>query len=586
MKKLLLPVLLLLAATLLVLHFLFVDYNHANETVYFGGPILTMSDAQPRVEALYVKNGKILAAGTKAEVMQAKSRRATLTDLQGKTLLPGFFDAHGHLDLATALYGMTDISGFTHRTPEGVWNAVAQKVKATPKGEWIFCLGYDPILTKGLEPPSTAFLDSLAPDHPVALIAQTMHSYYANSKAFQAAGITAQTPDPSSSSYYGRDSSGQLTGLIVEQAAFEPFRAIMQENLMDSFVENTHKVLAKNAQKGITSTVTMGLMTVNKNILMLYQDLSGEKVKPLHNLIRITGAFPERKPNLRHFVFLMERFSGYLPKPKNRGDDFFRFMGVKLWYDGSPYIGSMYMSRPYLASRYNLEAIHLPPGHRGEALIQPEQLEAAIRKYQSDGWQVAIHCQGDRAIAEALGAFGRVHQEAPLNARRHRLEHLLMLPYDQIATMQEMGISPSFHINHILYYGDFLQSDILGPERTQQLLPVNQFAAKQIPFSLHADQPMYEADPLSLASTAVNRQSESGLAINPAEAVSVWEALKSITIYAAWQLKMEAKLGTLEKGKYADLVVLDKNPLETPAEAIARIQVLETIVAGNTVWKK
>ncbi|MBK8654787.1 MAG: amidohydrolase family protein [Haliscomenobacter sp.] len=97
---------------------------------------------------------------------------------------------------------------------------------------------------------------------------------------------------------------------------------------------------------------------------------------------------------------------------------------------------------------------------------------------------------------------------------------------------------------------------------------------------------MYEADPLSLASTAVNRQSESGLAINPAEAVSVWEALKSITIYAAWQLKMESKLGTLEKGKYADLVVLDKNPLETPAEAIARIQVLETIVAGNTVWKK
>ncbi|MBK6949935.1 MAG: amidohydrolase family protein [Haliscomenobacter sp.] len=231
------------------MYFLFLDYRHANETVYFGGPILTMSDAQPRVEALYVKNGKILAAGTKAEVMQAKSRRAKLTDLQGKTLLPGFFDAHGHLDLATALYGMTDISGGTHRTPEGVWNAVAQKVKGTPKGEWIFCLGYDPILTKGLEPPSTAFLDSLAPDHPVALIAQTMHSYYANSKAFQAAGITAQTPDPSSSSYYGRDSSGQLTGLIVEQAAFEPFRAIMQEKLMDSFVENTQKCWPKTPKR-------------------------------------------------------------------------------------------------------------------------------------------------------------------------------------------------------------------------------------------------------------------------------------------------------------------------------------------------
>jgi len=137
-----------------------------------------------------------------------------------------------------------------------------------------------------------------------------------------------------------------------------------------------------------------------------------------------------------------------------------------------------------------------------------------------------------------------------------------------------------------LYYGDFLKSDIIGEERVNMMFPIKSVAEQGIPYSLHADMPQFYPNPLVLASTSINRMTESGLLVNGKERVSIYQALKSITIDAAWQLHLENKLGSIEKGKYADLVILDKNPLKTPPEMISSIKVLETIVAGNTTWKK
>jgi predicted amidohydrolase YtcJ len=562
-------------------YLLLTDYDHSNDVIYFGGDIVTMNDSVPSVEAIMVKDGKITAVGSKESVLKLKSENTQLIDLKGKTLLPGFFDAHGHIDIATIFYDMTDISGFTHKTPSSVWETVIEKVKNTPKGEWIYCKGFDPILTKDLQPPTIQFLDSIAPNNPVVLITQALHSYYVNSEALAGVGINQKTPDPSRASFYEKDAKGELTGLIVEPAAFEPFRLKLSEGLKTKFAENTQKLMLYNAKRGVTSTVTMGLTTSNKNILTLYQDLSSEKPKALHNLLRLFGKLPERHPNLRHFVYLRKDGVDLLPENVDNGDDFFKIMGVKLWYDGSPYIGSMYLRKPYIQSKLTKEGFHLTPSHQGEALIKPEEFGKLIKQYQSKGWQVAVHCQGDQAIAEIMAEFEQINRKNTISAYRHRLEHCLLLPQEVMASMKKMNVSPSFHINHILYYGDALKNDILGEERVQKVFPIKTFTAQQVPFSFHADQPMYEADPLSLVSTAVNRTTQSGLVINKNEGITVWKALQAVTIDAAWQLHLEQKLGSIEKGKYADFVILDKNPLKVAPATISTIQVLETIVAGN-----
>jgi predicted amidohydrolase YtcJ len=563
------------------------DYDHSNEIIYFNGDIITMNDQMPSVEAILVKNGKIIEVGKKANIFKFKTSKTQVIDLQGKTLMPGFFDAHGHFDIATIFYGMVDISGFTHKKAATVWQAIAEAARKTPKGEWIFCKGFDPILTKDLEPPTVQKLDSLAPHNPIILISQTLHFYYANSRALAEVGINSKTPNPSKASYYERDKTGKLTGLVVEQAAFEPFRVKLSERVLKSFAQNTQNLMLDNAKNGITSTVTMGLNINRKNVLRLYEHLSGEKAQPFNNLLVWVGMLPTRQPLLRHFIYLRHQDAKeLLPQQAENGDDFFKIMGIKLFYDGSPYIGSMYIRKPYIQSKLTKDGIHLSPNHRGEALLRPEEFKNLVEEYQSQGWRIAMHCQGDRAISEAMEVFEQINQKTPLSAFRHRLEHCLMLPNEWIPAMKKMNITPSFHINHILYYGEALQLDLLGEARTQKILPVNSVATQQIPFSLHGDQPMFEAKPLSLVSTALNRTSESGLLINEKESIAILQALKSVTIDAAWQLHLEKKLGSIEKGKYADLVILAQNPLKTNSQSIAKIEVLETIVAGNTVWPK
>jgi predicted amidohydrolase YtcJ len=568
-----------------IMYSLFSDFDHTNDAIYYGGDIVTMADTTKKVEAVQVKNGKIIATGSKIAILQLKSSTTRLIDLQGKTLLPGFFDAHGHLDLATIFYDMTNISGFTRKTPEAVWKIVSEKIKNTPKGQWIFFNGLDPILTKGVLPPNMRFLDSIAPEHPIAIITQATHAFYANSKAFATLGIDENTPNPSKYSYYEHDSNGKLTGLIAEPLAFEPFRLQLQAQITASFGKNTQKIMLDNAKNGVTSTVTMGLLAVKKNILMLYEHLSAEKPKPFTNFLAAIGKLPARQPNLRHFIYLKHQDTTFLPQKIANGDDFFKIMGVKCWYDGSPYIGSMYLRQPYIQSNFTIHGIHLTPSHQGESLFKPDDFSALIEKYQTKGWQIAVHAQGDKAIEEVIAAYQLLHQKSNITAYRHRLEHCLLLPPSVMGAMKTMNITPSFHINHLLYYGDFLKSDILGDERAEKVLPLKAFSEQNTPFSLHADQPMYEANPLSLMSTAVNRTTASGTLINPKEKISVWQALKSVTIDAAWQLHLEEKLGTIEQGKYADFVILDKNPLKIVPESLASLKVLETIVAGNTVWK-
>lgn len=560
------------------------DYQRNGDTLFYNGDILTMMDSSAYVEALYVQNGRIRATGSKDSLFSLRTQRTQLVDLKGKTLMPGFIDAHGHLDVATIYTDMLDVSGFHYKTQAAVWAAISEKVRQTEPGQWIICHGLDPILTKDLRSPTRSFLDSIAPQHPLVIITQALHTFYANSRAFEKAGIDNQTLNPSKSSYYARDAAGNLNGQIIEQAAFEPFRLIIKDISKKTFLQNTQKQLHKSARHGITTTVTMGVLAAQKPLFLLYEHLSGAQATFLGNVFQMLGIFPKRGPNPRHFIYLRREDSRFLPVQTHRqSNDFFSIIGVKFWYDGSPYSASMYLEEPYAHSDFITKELGLDSLHQGSGLFTPPDFEAAIRAPLRDGWKIAIHTQGDQALKEIIPVLEKMHQQYGISGRV-RLEHCMFFPEEEMKRAAAMGVSASFHVNHLLYYGDFLSTEVIGHTRAQQIFPVHSFQQTGLPFSLHADQPMFEADPLSLARTAVLRRSESGLVLNPAESISVWEALKSITVYAAAQLDMLPQLGTLEAGKYADMVELDQNPLRVPSSQLADIKVRRAWVAGNPLW--
>jgi len=550
----------------------------------YNGTVITLEDEQPKANAIFVDKGKIVAVGSDPELRLHLKETTKLIDLQGATLLPGFIDPHTHPIASSFLHGMIDLSGFRHENQKEIWTHLESKIKKFSPGEWIMCKGLDVVLVDDLEPPHITYLDSISPNNPLLILSLSMHSFWGNSLAFNAAGINKNFPNPSESSFYGKDASGNLNGYISEQAAFQPFReTVINAMGNDVLKEKCVTVLDEYAANGNTCITSMGITTNDPNVIRLYQHLSSEQTSLLNKVLQRLGLLPDRKPTIRNFVFVRDDADHLLPFSADNGDDYFKMAGVKFWYDGSPYTGSMYLNEPFKSSTVNQKKIHVPSGYSGKALWNNDDIANRIKKYDSVGWQVAIHTQGDKAISETLDAFEK--SGIPYNSR-HRLEHCLLPSKTDIQRMATLGVSPSFHINHLWYYGEALEDHIIGRERAEKVLPLKTAENHSLVFSLHADQPMFESNPLSLLHTAVNRKTRDGKLIGQSNKISVEQGLKSLTINAAWQIDMETKIGSIKPGKYADFVIIDQNPMMVDPEKIRDISVLQTIVSGNIIYKK
>lgn len=540
-----------------------------NETLYYNGTIITMDDNKPTASAMLIRGKYVVAVGGD-DVLAQKTNKTIMIDLQGKTIVPGFIESHTHPDLSTFMYDFVDLSGFTHTTNEEVWMHLRDAVRKYKPGEWIVCKGLDHMLIPDLKTPNITFLDTIAPNNPLVIISQAMHSYWANTQAFTLANIDKYTYG-TLSSYYEKDTTGNLTGLIVEQSAFAPIRKKITESIsIWKIIMNTRKVMTEYIKNGNTTIVTAGLTVANSKLLYLYKFFAT-------SLCRLfTGQCP------RHFLYLDHIASKFLPT-KNylstcKCDNFFNIIGVKMWYDGSPYVGSMYMSNQYSDAELTKQ-LHIMCNSKNKGLIKYDKLAIMIEQYNNLGWKILVHAQGDLAIKETLNAFDAVSSKNNLIKLRHRLEHCLMLNDESIDRMRDVHITPSFHINHIYYYGNAL-SQIIGDELTQSILPVKSYAKCQNMFSLHSDSPMFNSEPLSLIATAVTRKTRDGKCINEKEKICINDAIKAMTIMAAWQIGMDNYIGSLLPGKYADFVILDKNPLDCNVDDIRNIKVVNTFING------
>ncbi|NRB65637.1 MAG: amidohydrolase family protein, partial [Saprospiraceae bacterium] len=398
------------------------------------------------------------------------------------------------------------------------------------------------------------------------------------------AGIHSNTPNPSEYSYYERDTNGNLTGHLVEQEAIKPFVDKMSQQALTAshLAKASEEVMRNYAKNGNTTIVSTGLSITDSKPLILLKHLSVDRPTLLGNLLNVIGQLPDRQPYPRHFIYIRHDTPDLLPT-KIDTNNFYGIIGVKHWYDGSPYTGSMFIEKPYLTTPLTTNKLAIPPNSRGEALVTKENLKAFVKDHHEKGWQIAIHTQGDAAISNVIDVYDQLASELDFSSSRHRLEHCLLLPTSDLERMKRLNLTPSFHINHLYYYGEALYSHILGEKRTNDLLPVRSAWQQSIVPTLHADQPMFESKPFRLIQTAIERKANSGRYIAENQSIELMEAIKALTINAAWQIHKENQLGSLETGKYADFIILDQNPFELPTAQLENIKIQSTFINGNKV---
>jgi len=262
-----------------------------------------------------------------------------------------------------------------------------------------------------------------------------------------------------------------------------------------------------------------------------------------------------------------------------------RMGGVKVWADGSPFVGTAWLSRPYLSTEVTLKGLSLPTGYAGHMNFEPEKLHALIEHYVHLGWQVATHVQGDQTMDAVLDVFEALNGKYPAPARPHRIEHCGTVRDDQLARIHSLGLVCSFFVPHVYHWGDAIKDSLLGSERAVNYMPAGSATRLGMRVSYHSDAPMTEPDPLLAIQTAVTRRTASGQILGGHQRVSVDEALRAMTIDAAYQINLDEEVGSLELGKRADFVLLAQDPRHVAPETLAAIKICGTWIDGREVWR-
>jgi len=530
--------------------------------LYLNGNIYTMDAAQPHVQAFAINdaNGRILAVGTNDEVRRAGGQHTHILDLKGKTVLPGFIDAHIHL-LHTA-HTQNQIDARAAISEDAVAALVRERAGQTPAGHWIQGGQWDRNLWTNTVFPSKASLDAAAPNHPVALSSKDGHLLWVNSLALQRANITATTLQPATG-HILRDGSGEATGVLQEEGATTlVFRVIdASDPLMNrTLIERT---LAQLQRSGITTIHDIE----GDTSLNLFRDLHAEGKLG----VRVQMILPRQ-------MLPLLRTQGI----NNAENDLLRVGGIKIFADGT--LGSQTAAM--------LESFEGSPGNFGILTIPEQELMDNISDATEMGLTIAIHAIGDRAAKVALDAIERAQmllaeQGTPEDSRsglRYRLEHVqLIAPYD-LERMRRLGVIASIQPFHAVADRDIAER--YWGKRTRRAYAYRTMHDMGIPIALGSDAPVERFDPLDILYAATvrrdpNKQRPPWL---PDQALHIADALWGYTMGAAYAGAEEGRKGSLTVGKLGDAVVLREDILHVPQEKMNENSVQATIVGGNVVY--
>jgi predicted amidohydrolase YtcJ len=536
--------------------------------VYFGGDIITMaSDLPVYVDALVVRAGKIEFAGESSKAMEIAGKDHKMIDLKGKTLLPGFIDGHSHF----AGFSAQAIGAQILPPPDAGANNIPALIEIlnewnTPENRaltgWIFGMGFDDSVLEEKRFPTKKDLDKVSTEFPILLIHISGHFASLNSKALDMLSITAASKDPEGGMIRRMPNSKEPNGVLEELAAIPYYSK--------AITPASKEALLKFMTAGQDMALSYGYTTAQEGRAMEQHDLLAQFAEnnfwKLDIISYIDYAFEQHMDSKWHTKDYQNHY---------------RIGGLKLTLDGSPQGRTAWRTLPYL----------LPPTGASKdylgypAMPNDDDVTAIYEKAFKNNWQILTHANGDAAMDQMIRTMKPMAKKYGNEDRRNVLIHGQYIRDDQLDSYKELNVITSLFPLHTFYWGDW-HKEIIGDSLGNRISPVRTALNKGVRVTIHTDAPVALPNLMRVVWTAVERKSRSGEIIGESERLTPYEALKGITIWSAYQHFEENKKGSLEKGKLADIVILDKNPLKVTPDTIKDIQVVETIKEGLTVFKK
>ncbi len=533
------------------------------DMIVTGDNIITMDGSTP--EAVAVAGEKIIATGSRADVMNMRSAKTRIVELGERALLPGFIDAHGHIALQARFIDMQNVSS----PPVGDAKTIADIQRLLrdyiarnnfPAGTPVIGYGYDESLLAEKRHPVRQELDVVSARHPIVLLHVSLHLASVNSAALAISGYDEKTPDPSGG-IIRRETGTQTPNGVLEETAAQRIMFGLIAN-PPGLEDKMHRAMLHYASYGYT-TAQDGAATMEDVAVM--REAAAKKQLPIDVIsyplaLRLT---PEQKKTIRS-------------EPYVGG---FRVAGVKHVLDGSIQGKTGFLGLPYVEPPKGGKA-----DYRGYPMISAKLYQDNLTPYIQRAVPMLIHSNGDAAIDMMLNGLEKALEGTEIKDHRAVIIHAQMMREDQLDRTRKLGAIPSYFSAHPFYWGDWHRK-ILGEERASRISPIRSTINKGIAFTIHNDAPVVPPDAMRLIWATVNRETRSGYVLGPKQKASVMEALYATTMGAAYQAFEEDSKGSITVGKQADLVILEKNPLTVDPGAIDDIKILETISRGRSVYK-
>lgn len=528
------------------------------KSIYYNGTIITM-EKEIYAEAVLVNGGIIEKVGKYLDILQFKDRDTEMIDLDGNTMMPSFIDSHSHItSLANSLryVSLSDANSFDDIVSKLKEFKIKKNLKS---GQWIVGFGYDNNFLKEKCHPTKDVLDKVSKENPILISHISGHMGVMNSLALQQSNITENTTNPDGGIIGRIDGTDNPNGYLEEKAFMNSTQNIPQitDDEICSLMAQAQNIYLQN---GIT-TVQDGLVR-DTEFKML-------KLASNRNLIEtdIIG-YVDLKDSADIAHKNIEYISNYI--------NGFKIGGYKIFLDGSPQGKTAWMSEPYQNSEN---------GYRGYPIYKTEQVVDFIQTALNENMQLLAHCNGDAAAEQFIVAYEiAIEKTKSLNSIRPVMIHAQFLRHNQLDRMKAINMIPSFFIAHTYYWGDtHLQN--FGKERAFHISPAKEAIDKNIVYTFHQDTPVIMPNMLETIWCAVNRISKAEIVIGEDEKIGVLDALKAVTINAAYQYFEENKKGSIQKGKLANFVILDRNPLKVDYLEIKDINVLATIKENICLFK-
>src|SRR5215472_11185051 len=524
------------------------------DLILYNGNILTVNDRELRAQAVAIRRDRFLAVGSDSDVLHLASAGSKKIDLAGKTVTPGFIDAHSHPAEAGLMHlRMVDCD---LRSISAIQGALRERAAKTPPGEWVLGFKYDDTKTEEGRPLTVADLDAAAPDHPVHIEHRGGHTTYSNSLAFRKAGIDEKTPDPPGGKIDRDPANGKLAGRVAESANDFFEKVIPQNFTRDDHREGVKLISKMLARTGITSAhEAQGTPTD----LLAYQD-ARESGDLLH----------------RAYCFINFHYLDAMIAAGNRtglGDEWVRVGAVKLVCDGSISERTARLSTPYEGR----------PNDYGILVMTEDELYAVGRKAHLAGWQIGTHANGDVGIDTTLRVYERLQKESPRRDPRFRLEHCTVVNDSLIARIKVLGAIPTPFSTYVYYHGEKMRE--YGADRLNSMFALRSFLDAGIRPTQASDYPPGPFEPMMALQSEVTRTDSKGTVWGPKQKVTIDEALRIGSMHGAYASFEEDSKGSITPGKLADLVVLGRDPKKEDPSTIVTIPIERTMVGGAWVYE-